>query len=144
MTGGFQATAGAKASTYEVSTATLKVDPKDIECGKGQMNRKLRDALDSKTDATIQFSLTQASNVDLSSGPKAAKLSGTLRIAGKTIPVVVNATGSMSATNQIQFEGSTKILMSDYDIDPPTALLGTLKTGNEITIRFLMKAAQDN
>jgi hypothetical protein len=42
----------------------------------------------------------------------------------------------MPSTGQLAFEGSQTIKMTDYGITPPTALFGTLKTGDEITITF--------
>jgi hypothetical protein len=33
--------------------------------------------------------------------------------------------------------------MTDFKIDPPTALMGTMKTGDEITISFNVKLAKD-
>ncbi|HTA26291.1 MAG TPA: YceI family protein, partial [Bacteroidia bacterium] len=61
---------------------------------------------------------------------------GTLTIAGVTKPIDMLI--KVSAPNQgyLTFEGSQTIKMTDYGITPPTALLGTMKTGNEITINF--------
>ena len=36
----------------------------------------------------------------------------------------------------IVIEGEKSILMTDYGIKPPKALLGTIKTGNKINIIF--------
>jgi len=38
--------------------------------------------------------------------------------------------------NQIQISGSWKLKMTDFSVDPPEALMGTIKTENEITIDF--------
>ena len=35
-------------------------------------------------------------------------------------------------------KGSEEILLTDYGIDPPTALLGLIRTGDRITIEFDM------
>ena len=39
-------------------------------------------------------------------------------------------------SNIIVFRGELTLKMSDYEISPPTALMGTIKTGDEVTIRF--------
>ena len=36
----------------------------------------------------------------------------------------------------ITFNGSKKLKMTDYGIKPPTALLGTMTTGDEVEIVF--------
>jgi polyisoprenoid-binding protein YceI len=36
----------------------------------------------------------------------------------------------------LRFVGSTTFNMSEYGVDPPTVMLGAIKTGDEITINF--------
>jgi hypothetical protein len=40
------------------------------------------------------------------------------------------------AKGKLVFEGSQKIKMTDYGVSPPTALLGVLKTDNDIVLNF--------
>ena len=40
------------------------------------------------------------------------------------------------AGNKVTLTGATKLKMTDYKIDPPKALMGTITTGDEITIKF--------
>jgi len=42
-----------------------------------------------------------------------------------------NATGL-----DIRAEGALPLLMTDFGVKPPTALLGTLRTANKITVKF--------
>jgi len=56
-------------------------------------------------------------------------------IAGVTKRIDMNIKAT-SKGRDVEFEGSQIIRMTDYGINPPRALLGTLKTGNEITIHF--------
>ena len=37
---------------------------------------------------------------------------------------------------QFQVKGEVPLKMSDFGIDPPTAMMGTLKTGNEVVIKY--------
>lgn len=49
----------------------------------------------------------------------------------------VEVTGSLEMIeNRIIINGSKNLLMSDYGMDPPTAMAGALKTGDEVTINF--------
>jgi hypothetical protein len=47
----------------------------------------------------------------------------------------------MISGNRIQIKGSKKVKMTDFNISPPTAMLGTLKTGDEVTISFTLVMA---
>jgi len=64
----------------------------------------------------------------------AAKIN--LTIAGVTKAIEMPVTAIAAAHGNILFEGSKAIKMSDYGIKPPVALFGTMKTGDEITIKF--------
>jgi len=51
----------------------------------------------------------------------------------------LTAEGTMQ-DGTIRFEGSHTMLQTDFGVDPPTALLGRLKTGDEVTVRFVVTA----
>jgi len=36
----------------------------------------------------------------------------------------------------IEFSGTKKLRMTDYKVDPPTAMLGALTTGDEVILQF--------
>jgi len=38
--------------------------------------------------------------------------------------------------NSFRFEGSYSLNMKEYDVDPPSAMLGTIRTGEEVEIVF--------
>jgi polyisoprenoid-binding protein YceI len=63
-------------------------------------------------------------------------VNGNLTIAGVTRFVEMKAKVNMVGKGKLIFEGSQPIAMSDYGISAPTAIFGTLKTGNNITINF--------
>jgi hypothetical protein len=66
----------------------------------------------------------------------------TMSGAEKTIEMDVEAT---SLTNgRFRFTGEVPLLMSDFGIKPPKALLGTLKTGDRIVVRFDVVATPPN
>ena len=68
-----------------------------------------------------------------------AKTTGSMTIAGTTNATDIAATVKINGDKTITVTGSKKIKMTDYKIDPPTAVFGTIKTGNEITISFNCK-----
>ena len=66
------------------------------------------------------------------------KATGDLTIAGITHQVILIAAADSSVKGKITFAGQQEINLLDYDIDPPVALLGAIRTGNHITIEFTM------
>ncbi|MGC9470832.1 MAG: YceI family protein [Bacteroidales bacterium] len=72
--------------------------------------------------------------------PKGNRFKGTvigqLTLAGNTRNVSVPLQGSFLENGQIRVEGEVSLNMTDFDVDPPTALMGTLKTGDTVRVEF--------
>jgi polyisoprenoid-binding protein YceI len=61
--------------------------------------------------------------------------SGNLTIAGTTKPVDVDVTYEIRK-GSLFVKGSKVIKMTDYKVEPPSFMFGTIKTGDEITVSF--------
>jgi len=61
---------------------------------------------------------------------------GKLTISGVTKEVVLTANGTMNPDKSITYTGSYQLKMTDYNVKPPTAVLGTIRTGDGITVKF--------
>lgn len=100
------------------------------------MDKKSWDALKSKKYSSIRFDLNRVAGFSSNGKTFSGTASGSLFIAGKSQQVTIPFTGSIKTGNTITVTGYEKINMKDYNISPPTAMLGTLKTGEEVTVRF--------
>jgi polyisoprenoid-binding protein YceI len=63
------------------------------------------------------------------------KATGTLKIAGVEKPVAFDAKAS-AATTTLTITGEVPLLMTDYGIAAPKAMMGMLKTDPKITVKF--------
>ena len=62
---------------------------------------------------------------------------GLVTVAGVSKELPVQATYQFdSDTKQLTLQGKATLNMSDFNVRPPTALMGSIKTGDEITIKF--------
>ncbi len=119
-----------------LSRAVITVPTSNLECKNGTMNKKTLEALKASKHPTIQYSLKDAQvQSEGSDGWTTMKATGLLKIAGVEKPVTMTVKGQ-KVENGFRFTGETPLLMSDFDVDPPTAMLGTLKTGDRVTIHF--------
>jgi len=66
----------------------------------------------------------------------AVKAVGALTVAGTEKTVNMDVTAARLPDGGIRAEGSVPLLMTDFGVKPPTALLGTLRTDNKITVKF--------
>lgn len=109
-----------------------------IKCGKDKMDENMYKALKADQFPTIKYELTQY-KLDPSKTTAisfVALTEGQLSVAGTTTTVRMPVTATRRESGQFVGEGTVRMLMTDVGIKPPTALLGTMRTKNEITIAF--------
>jgi hypothetical protein len=51
--------------------------------------------------------------------------------------------GKMLENGQVQFVGHHTLLMTDYDLEPPVAMFGALRTADEVTVHAELIAAPE-
>lgn len=120
-----------------ISKLKVTIPAKGIVSTKGKiMDNKTYDALKADKHPKITFTLAKAA---ISSSKVQA--SGQLTIAGATKTVSLNAESKADSNGNITFTGSYPIKMTDYGMAPPTAMMGAIKTGDEVTVKFQLTLA---
>lgn len=104
---------------------------KGLKSGKGSMDKNVYSALKEKDHPTMTFKSSKAT-VDANGTVKAE---GQLTIAGTTKDVTLIANSSVDG-GKVTFEGKTTFNMTSYNVEPPTAMFGTITTGDEVTIVY--------
>ncbi|PWN05075.1 YceI family protein [Rhodohalobacter mucosus] len=122
----------------------LEIDVEGIECGRNRMNRDLRNALKADDYPNITFVFNEIVSISENGHSNSVELevNGLLTIAGVTREVNVHLTGYTLDDNRVRAEGSKEILMTDFGVEPPTAMLGLVKADNELTVHFDLIAAR--
>ncbi|MBN2613189.1 MAG: YceI family protein [Bacteroidales bacterium] len=100
------------------------------------MDKKAREALGADKHPEIKFTLSNSLKIPEGSESFKGNATGELTIAGKTKTVTVPFSGKINAGNQLEISGAKVIDMTTFGIDPPTAMLGSLKTGKDVKITF--------
>ncbi|MBL6446034.1 YceI family protein [Fulvivirga sp. 29W222] len=118
-----------------VSSLTVTMKGETLKSGKSGMDDNAYKALKTKKHPEITFKLKQVKSITKKSTYYLVDAVGTFTIAGESRTVNVQTKAYPTATT-VTFTGSKDLKLTDFNIDPPTALLGTVKTGNEITINF--------
>lgn len=126
-----------------IEALEVKVRSESIISGKGSvMDNKTWTALKKDEYPNIIFKLKKAAISP--DNPFKVTAFGNLSIAGSTRAVELEAEGVLSGNGLPTFTGQYRLLMSDFGIDPPTALMGSLQTGDEITIDFEVVFSKSN
>jgi hypothetical protein len=104
------------------------------------MDNNTYKALNESTYKEITFVGTSAHVTSLGNNSYQIKVGGKLSIAGTTKETELVATGKYNpADKSLTVTGVKKFNMTEYGVKPPTALLGTIKTGDAITISYDVK-----
>ena len=123
-------------SSKQITSLVVKIPVISIKSGKGIMDEKTYDAFDSKKNPNIVFQLTEASSIKLTDKDSEITLTGNLSMAGETRKISFKTVGKTTKTGDYQLKGSVPLKMTDFKIKPPTAMLGTMKTGDAVTVKF--------
>lgn len=120
-----------------IQSLQFEIKAESIKSGKGGMDKRTYSALDVKKHPMITYSLNNIAKQDSTSdGWSLYNSAGELEIAGTKKEVTFTVEGKENADGTMEFKGSTDMLMSEFGIDPPSAMLGTIRSGDEITIEF--------
>ncbi|MCV9386539.1 YceI family protein [Reichenbachiella ulvae] len=121
-------------SDNNITGLKVSIQVKSINSGKSLMDDKTYEALKEDKYPNIVFEAQQLSIT----GNKVSG-SGQLTMAGKTKTVALNGKIISDANGILKVEGSNKINMKDYGIKPPTAMFGSIETGEEVTVKYNIK-----
>jgi len=104
------------------------------------MDNNTYKALKESKNPNMAFVLTSATITQTSVNNYELNCRGKLTIAGKTNETDIKAAGVYNpADKSFTVSGVKKMKMTDYDVTPPKALFGTIKTGNDISIGYTLK-----
>ena len=113
-----------------VQTATATVPVKAFQCPNDEMTQHLLEAMKAEQFSEIVYRLEK---YEVTGGQ--AQATGTLTITGVTQPISLPI--ALKASPQgAQIEGSTRLDMTKFGVEPPVVMLGLLKVGPQIRIEF--------
>ena len=130
-------------SGKKVQSLKVEVPVKSIKSNEKLMDKKTYEAFDAEkhpnitcqlTDAVIQKATTE--NIDV-------VVTGNLTMAGVTKKISFNTSGKALKAGTFQFNGNVALKMTDFKMKPPTAMLGMMKVGDAITLKFSIVLAGD-
>lgn len=119
--------------SFSLPVTNLKSDSK-------AMDKNTYKAMNTDKNPNIQFQLTSSSITPAGANKYNIKAIGKLTISGTTKDTELNATGVYNpADKSLTVTGTKSMKMTDFNVKPPTVMLGTIKTGNDIKIAYNLK-----
>lgn len=119
-----------------IENLEFKVVANSLMSGKSGMDKNTYKALNTDKYREITFKLKDVQSIDKkSSDTYKVQATGSLEISGKKKDIKLNF-DLKSNSNQIILTGDHKIKMTDYGIEAPTAMFGSIKTGEDVVVKF--------
>ncbi|MEQ6121738.1 YceI family protein [Reichenbachiella sp. MALMAid0571] len=110
-----------------------------FNCGHEAINRDFRDALREKEFPEISLNVKniyQTANIDINNLSKGINAEVSLMLAGTKKEYKIGFEKNKIEAKELCFSGEKTVKMSDFNIDPPKALMGLIKTNDDLSIQF--------
>ena len=122
----------------DIDEMSVSLNIESLKSNKSGMDKNAYESLRKSEFPVIKYIHTRTDEI---TGNNVISM-GLLTIAGVTREVTMNVDYTGNGSQDINFNGILEIKMTDFGIDPPTALLGTIKTGDPVTIQFKARFKQ--
>lgn len=123
--------------TPKIDKLEFQVLAESLKSGKGGMDNNTYNALNTEKYPNISFKMLEVTDIQpiiSTSNRFKVKASANLTIAGTTRKTDISFT--LSLGDELKIEGVKPLKMTTYKIEPPKALLGTIKTGDAVEVHF--------
>jgi len=118
---------------------TITIPVEGIESDSRRLTRNLQGYLKEDDFPIITFTLQQINSISHENGKAQISADGLINAAGVENTVSMNVEAEPNDDGSITFSGVQDLLMTDFDIDPPTAIMGTVRSDDEIQIIYQVK-----
>ncbi|MCB2194890.1 MAG: YceI family protein [Bacteroidetes bacterium] len=121
---------------FEFKDVSVVCQAEKILSDNSIMDSKTHKALKTSKYPTISFKMKSLSNFKIDNSTFSGEINGYVKIAGVTKQITFKFSGNIISKDKIEVNGVVPLKMSDFNIEPPTAMLGALKTGNEVEVEY--------
>lgn len=122
-----------------ITSLNLEALVKSMKSTKGEgMDEKIYETLKSEDHPKIMYKLTSVKSITKTSTGFDIDAKGSLTIAGSTQNADMTVKAKVLANGEVEFTGSKKLKLSEYGMKRPSAMLGTIKAGDDITVNFTL------
>ena len=118
------------------SRLVVEIPVAQLHSGESGLDKNMRKSLKADQVPDIRFELTgfqiDSTGTDSTVGITAQ---GRLSIAGVTRAIALQA-GCRYGADAVRARGQKELLMTDFGVKPPTMMMGTIRTGDKVTVHF--------
>ncbi len=120
--------------TFNSLNITIPVS--GIQSDSGRLTNNLQGYLKGDDFPEITFNLTDVTSIERDGEKAIITANGVVNAAGVDNQVTMKVEATLNSNSGITFSGNQALLMTSFNIDPPTAVMGTIRSRDEIEIIF--------
>ena len=126
-----------------IVSVKVTIAVKTLSCGNGQMDQNMFKTLKADENPVIQYTMSGYDILDGSASAFAADTKGTLKISGVEKLVAMKVNAARLNEGKATASGEESLLLTDFGIKPPAFMFGRIKVGNEVKVKFNLKAGPE-
>lgn len=123
-------------SSKELQSLMVEIPVRALKSGEKLMDSKTYETFDVNKNPNITFKLIEVNSLKVDGNQVSVTVTGNLTMAGVTRRISIKTSGVGNKAGYIQFKGSIPLKMSDFKMSPPTAMMGLMKVGDAITLKY--------
>lgn len=120
----------------DLATLSFSIPAESLKSGKGAMDKNAYKALKTSSARNISFTSTNATVAPSGANTYTVKCTGKMTIAGTSRETDLVATLKVNPDKTLSITGIKKLKMTDYKVEPPSFMFGSVTTGDDIAINF--------
>jgi len=132
--------------TQSPATMTVAIPVKALKSEHSGLDKNMQKALKADQFPDITFALQSYQLKKDKDAAQTIVAAGELAIAGVKKPATLTATVTQK-DGRLVLDGEQPVLMTDFGIKPPTMMMGSIKTGDRVVVKYhleLLSAATDS
>jgi hypothetical protein len=118
-----------------LSSLTFSLPIESLKSESSSMDKNAYKAMHSTKYASLTFTVLSAS-IKPAGNNYQVQSKGRLTISGVSRDIDITALCTVNPDKSIAVNGSYKLKMTAYSVTPPSIMLGAIKTGDDITVKF--------
>ena len=120
----------------EVKNVVVTIPVKSIKSTHGKMmDNKTYEAFKHDKNPNIIYKVSDY-KLKVSGSETLGEISGTLTMAGVTKSIPLQVKTKLLPNGTLQLSAARKLNMTEFKMDPPSAMMGTINVGEEVTVNF--------
>ena len=127
---------GSESDFASLKSLSFGLEVKDLKSDSKGLDKNAYKALKSDEFKDIHYKPISAMATPAKKNEYLLKTSATLTVAGVTKQIDMDVNCLINANGSITFTGTDKLNITDYNVEPPSFMLGAMKTGDAIALQF--------